>query len=244
MSVILEGNQFSPQNQTEAKGASLLEPDQEVAAVLCGGIAKSQTPTSTVRRPVNLQPIQEVKTEPLESTRNKSEVHLSGDSAAQYPSIHFLAAQGEVAKIKEEIDRGTDINSADKAGLTPLAWAAAHRQKATVTLLLKHGADVTICSPNGENALAFATCQGQLEVVEQILAQGADPNVTTLDGATPLMFAAYSGYPQVAKVLLEHGADLTATNNEGQTALAIAVGMGNKNVQRVIDDYMRSILER
>ncbi|EDO33609.1 predicted protein [Nematostella vectensis] len=58
------------------------------------------------------------------------------------------------------------------------------------------------------------------------------------------MFAAYSGYPQVAKVLLEHGADLTATNNEGQTALAIAVGMGNKNVQRVIDDYMRSILER
>lgn len=63
------------------------------------------------------------------------------------------------------------------------------------------------------------------------------------EGGTPLMYAAYNGYPQVVKLLLEHGADLTATNNEGHTALSLALGVGNKNVQRVIEDYLRSILE-
>ncbi|KAL9982185.1 hypothetical protein ACROYT_G010996 [Oculina patagonica] len=42
---------------------------------------------------------------------------------------------------------------------------------------------------------------------------------------------------------MQHGADLTATNNEGHTALSLAVGVGNKNVQRVMEDYLRSILE-
>ncbi|KAJ7387836.1 Ankyrin repeat A protein 2 [Desmophyllum pertusum] len=239
------GNQES-QGEPQDKLASHLEPDQEVAAVLatepnfpqCGpspasGKRGSSRSSSTKELATGIKLEQEIK----ENLSN-------GDTAAaQYPSLHFLAAQGEIAKIKEEVDKGTYINAVDKAGLTPLAWAAAHRQKATIIVLLKSGADATICSPTGETALSFAACQGQLDAVEQLLEYGADPDIANVEGGTPLMYAAYNGYPQVVKLLLEHGADLTATNNEGYTALSLAAGVGNKNVQRVMEDYLRSILE-
>uniref|UniRef100_A0A6P8HU69 Ankyrin repeat family A protein 2-like n=1 Tax=Actinia tenebrosa TaxID=6105 RepID=A0A6P8HU69_ACTTE len=237
MSVLL-GSQYLTLDIPESKYSKQIEPDQEVAAVLCSGLEAENSQAAQLKPPQT--PLLTPKSE-QEQTESCSTNR--GSTAAQYPSLHFLAAQGEAAKIKEEIDKGANINAVDKTGLTPLAWAAAHRQKATVTLLLQNGADATICSPSGESALAFGTCQGQLDVVEQLLEYGADPNVCTLDGGSPLMFAAYNGYPQMVKVLLEHGADLTATNDEGHTAFSLAVGMGNKNVQRVIDDYLRSILE-
>lgn len=220
-----------------------LEPDQEVAAVLGAEPNFSQSGTSTSARRCSRSSSTKEFTSGIKLEHDMKESLSSGDTAAQYPSLHFLAAQGEIAKIKEEIDKGTDVNAVDKTGLTPLAWAAAHRQKATISLLLKSGADATVCSPTGETALSFAACQGQLDVVEQLLEYRADPDITNVEGGTPLMYAAYNGYPQVVKCLLEHGADLTATNNEGHTALSLAVGVGNKNVQRVMENYLRSILE-
>jgi ankyrin repeat protein len=55
-------------------------------------------------------------------------LHYLLESFDADPSLQFLAAQGEVVKIKEEIEHGIDINALDKQGLTPLMWAAAHRQ--------------------------------------------------------------------------------------------------------------------
>ncbi|XP_020616364.1 ankyrin repeat family A protein 2-like [Orbicella faveolata] len=236
------GNQES-QGEPQDQLASHLEPDQEVAAVLGkeANFPQSGLPAS-VKRGSRSSSTKELTTG-VKLEQEVKESLSNGDTAAQYPSLHFLAAQGEIAKIKEEIDKGTDVNTVDKTGLTPLAWAAAHRQKATITVLLKSGADATLCSPTGETALSFAACQGQLDAVEQLLEYGADPDVANAEGGTPLMYAAYNGYPQVVKLLLEHGADLTATNNEGHTALSLAVGVGNKNVQRVMEDYLRSILE-
>lgn len=240
---IMLGN-HEVQGDMQDKVSCHLEPDQEVAAVLGTDPNVSQSgATSSARRGSRSSSTKELTTGIKMLEHDIQESLGTGDAAAQYPSLHFLAAQGEIAKIKEEIDKGTDVNAVDKTGLTPLAWAAAHRQKATISVLLKSGADATACSPTGETALSFAACQGQLDVVEQLLEYGADPDIANVEGGTPLMYAAYNGYPQVVKLLLEHGADLTATNNEGHTALSLALGVGNKNVQRVIEDYLRSILE-
>lgn len=238
------GNQ-ELQGEPQDNLSSHLEPDQEVAAVLGADPNFAQAASASVKRNSRCSSSKEIPPTglKLDHEMSKDNMTASEASAAQYPSIHFLAAQGEIAKIKEEIDRGTDINAVDKTGLTPLAWAAAHRQKATLSVLLQSGADATACSPSGETALSFAACQGQLDAVEQLLEYGADPDITNVEGGTALMYAAFNGYPQVVKLLLEHGADITATNNEGYTALGLAVSLGNKNVQRVMEDYLRSILE-
>lgn len=237
------GNQES-QGEPQDKLSCQLEPDQEVAAVLGTEPHFAQSGHLLVKKGPRSSSTKELTGGFKLEQEIKEYVSTTDKAAAQYPSLHFLAAQGEIAKIKEEIDKGTDVNAVDKTGLTPLAWAAAHRQKATITILLQSGADATACSPTGETALSFAACQGQLDAVEQLLEYGADPDIANVEGGTPLMYAAFNGYPQVVKLLLEHGADLTATNNEGQTAMSLAVGVGNKNVQRVIEDYLRSILER
>lgn len=231
------------EGETQGTRSPQLELDQEVAAVLGTDPNFSQSAPTIVNRSSRCSSSKEITTGSKLDHEMKDNIGSGDTSAAQYPSLHFLAAQGEIAKIKEEIDRGTDINAVDKTGLTPLAWAAAHRQKATLSVLLQSGADATACSPTGETALSFAACQGQLDVVEQLLEYGADPDIANVEGGTPLMYAAFNGYPQVVKLLLEHGADITATNNEGYTALGLAVGVGNKNVQRVMEDYLRSILE-
>lgn len=232
-----------PQGELQDKLSPHLEPDQEVAAVLATEPNYSQSGPVTVKKVSKCSSTKEMATGLKLDQEMKETISNTETSAAQYPSLHFLAAQGEIAKIKEEIDKGTDVNAVDKTGLTPLAWAAAHRQKATITVLLQSGADATVCSPTGETALSFAACQGQLDAVEQLLEHGADPDIANVEGGTPLMYAAFNGYPQVVKLLLEHGADLTATNNEGYTALGLAGGVGNKNVQRVMEDYLRAILE-
>lgn len=236
------GNQES-QGEPQDKLSPHLEPDQEVAAVLGTEPNFTQSGPASVKKGSRSSSTKEITAESKLEEEVKENMSTVDKASAQYPSLHFLAAQGEIAKIKDEIDKGTDVNAVDKTGLTPLAWAAAHRQKATITVLLQSGADATVCSPTGETALSFAACQGQLDAVEQLLEYGADPDIANVEGGTPLMYAAFNGYPQVVKLLLEHGADLTATNNEGHTALSLAVGVGNKNVQRVMEDYLRSILE-
>ncbi|KAL9982187.1 hypothetical protein ACROYT_G010998 [Oculina patagonica] len=99
------GNQES-QGEPQDKLANHLEPDQEVAAVLATepNFSQSGTPASVKRgsRPSSTKEL----TSGIKLEQEVKENLSNGDSAAQYPSLHFLAAQGEIAKIKEEIDKG------------------------------------------------------------------------------------------------------------------------------------------
>ncbi|KAK2548548.1 Ankyrin repeat family A protein 2 [Acropora cervicornis] len=169
------GNQ-ELQGEPQDKLSSHLEPDQEVAAVLGADPNFAQAASASVKRNSRCSSSKEIPAAALklDHEMSKDNMTTSEASAAQYPSIHFLAAQGEIAKIKEEIDRGTDINAVDKTGLTPLAWAAAHRQEGgtalmyaafngypqVVKLLLEHGADITATNNEGYTALGLAVSLG------------------------------------------------------------------------------------
>lgn len=177
-----------------------------------------------------------------ESTTPVSE-SSSESETAQYPSLQFLAAQGEVSKIKEEIERGLDVNTTDKQGLTPLIWAAARRQKATVSLLLAHNANPNKEGLGGETPLLFAASQGQCDIIDQLMHYGANINHIDMNGGTALMYSVYNGFPEVVKKLLENGADVTVKNEDDQTCLSLAATLGNKTVKHVIEDYVKKILE-
>ena len=71
-------------------------------------------------------------------------------------SIHDAAAQGNNDAIKQHLSAGTDINTKDESGWTPLHWAASKVHNKTAKLLIKAGADVNVVNKDGLSPLDYA----------------------------------------------------------------------------------------
>lgn len=66
----------------------------------------------------------------------------------------FSAGKNQVANLL--IEKGADVNIADRTGTTPLHLAAKYRTPELVDLLIKHGADVNQKDENNKTALDLA----------------------------------------------------------------------------------------
>ena len=159
------------------------------------------------------------------------------------------------------IERGADVNAANRFGGTAL-WRAADVGRADVVeallqagadvskasyqgnaplsksatatiamMLIERGASVDATNKLGQNALLFAAYDGRTEVVEVLLQAGADANKADDDGLAPLSVAASA---RIATMLIERGANVNATNKLGQTALLIAGRKGRAGVVKAL----------
>ncbi|HJT89270.1 MAG TPA: ankyrin repeat domain-containing protein, partial [Bryobacteraceae bacterium] len=133
------------------------------------------------------------------------------------------------------IERGADVNLANKGGWTPLYIATDNRNieggdypvrqadldhLEYIKLLLDHGAD-----PNERVCGADSTptvCKGDSTETRTIFTM----QWLYEDGATPFLRAAQSGDVTLMKLLLAHGADPHIKTQQGVTALAAASGIG------------------
>lgn len=91
--------------------------------------------------------------------------------------------------------------TADRAGWTPLHYAASGPDATLVTLLLDHGARIDARSPNGSTALMMAARYGSEASVQLLLARGADPGLRNQRGMTAADFARGAGRDRLAALL-------------------------------------------
>ncbi|HUT61814.1 MAG TPA: ankyrin repeat domain-containing protein [Phycisphaerae bacterium] len=149
-----------------------------------------------------------------------------------------LARTSDVARLL--VASGTDVDSRDSYGYTPLRYASSSGNREVALLLLAEGADVNAQPGGGErSALHFAVQGGHAALVELLLNHGADIEAkqefsSDADGVTPLLLAAGKGNVEIVKLLLSKGADLKATDNNGLTALSYAARKGNVPLLRVL----------
>jgi ankyrin repeat protein len=141
--------------------------------------------------------------------------------------------------VKLLLDRGADINAANRNGYTALMFAAQQSNGTssldTVKLLLDRGADINAADRNGYTALMIAAQESNgtssLDTVKLLLDRGADINAANSNGDTALMFAAQQSNGtsslDTVKLLLDRGADINAANSNGNTALMIAAQESN-----------------
>jgi len=129
------------------------------------------------------------------------------------------------------LEKGADINSPDKDGLTPLHHLTQNLNKenteGTVTLfrlLLEHGADVTAPDSQGWTPIHHLSRYlrkenegGTVTLVRLLLKHGINVTGQTSEGWTPLHLLAIDlnkenekGTMALVRLLLEHGADVTA----------------------------------
>ena len=71
-------------------------------------------------------------------------------------SIYDAIEDGNIEVVKQHLAAGTDVNSKDKDGWTPLHEAASEGHKSIVELLITKGADVNAKDDDGETPLDVA----------------------------------------------------------------------------------------
>lgn len=132
----------------------------------------------------------------------------------------FLAAarEGKVEAVKDLVQRGIDINTSDRMGITALMWAAMEGQSDVVKFLIDQGADVNRSTNAGNTALIWAASNNHTGIIEMLLEQGAKINAANAEGETALILASSKKYTDSMEILFVYGADIRIRDANGKNA--------------------------
>lgn len=90
-----------------------------------------------------------------------------------YPKLHKKPV-GNIQKVKDLLEQGSDVNATDAFGRTPLMLAAMGNSQELINLLLEYGADINAKDFSaGKTALQFAKDFKQKQTIETLQQHGA-----------------------------------------------------------------------
>mmetsp|Transcript_37702 Transcript_37702/g.124902 ORF Transcript_37702/g.124902 Transcript_37702/m.124902 type:complete len:660 (+) Transcript_37702:14-1993(+) len=136
--------------------------------------------------------------------------------------IHAAALQGDIAAVRELIDKRDDRMEA--GGYTPLGLAVSAGHVEIVRLLLRETVTVDAADDEGVTALMHAAMHGYGALVDLLLLHGASPLKTRNDGESAHTLAALYGRPAALGAFFRANGALVETPNAlGRTPLHNAV---------------------
>ncbi len=186
---------------------------------------------------------------PLDIILNQSQYQISRNpnqaeirvlllaNGAEILSIHAAVKSGDIEKVKEFLEQGTDINAKDENGQTSLYIAVNNDNKETVKLLIDKGADVNAKNEDGQtpldiilnrNRIQISRNPNHAEIRDLLIANGAE--------ILSIHAAVQSGDLGQVKEFLEQGIDINSKNSDGDTALHIAVDRDYNDVAKLLID--------
>jgi uncharacterized protein len=126
----------------------------------------------------------------------------------------------------------------DRAGRTPLHYAAGDGDPARVRELLDSGMDAGAADDDGWTPLHFAAQSNATDVAAILLQAGAPVDPRDSHGNTPLWKAVFNsrGVGDVIKLLRAHGADPYVPNAHGNSPLKLARTIANYDVRQFFSD--------
>jgi hypothetical protein len=167
--------------------------------------------------------IQKFHREALKEASDRAENKIAVEKPVT--DINEAVLAEDLETVKQHISYGTDINSGNSYGITPLHWASGNQESGKITeLLLKHGANVDAERTDGATPMHHATHYNKIKSVEALLRYGA--NLEARDGSqfgsTPLHAAAWRSDPQIVELLITEGAEVNSLDLKNQTPLDLA----------------------
>ena len=165
------------------------------------------------------------------------------DRLAGVPVGDELLVTGLAARNAEWIEKGlrhgASPNARDRAGGTPLMYAAEDGDCQMVRRLLAAGAVVSGMPDDPWTPLAAAATMGQTEVVEILLGAGARVDQRVIARRTALHLAAAASHEITVAMLLKHGAAVDARDVMARTPLLMAMDADEEAalpcVRRLVD---------
>ena len=172
---------------------------------------------------------------PLVLVFNQSKSHRTTEPDKD--DIFAAVKAGNVARVKQFIDNGVDVNQHDTtiAKNTPLIDAAAKGYVEIVTLLINNGADIARRDVTGNTPLHSAAEKGHIKVINVLITVSkADVNTINNFGMTPLHNAASQGKTAAVQALIDAHALLDSQDDDGNTALHLAVEEDHTDVAEAL----------
>jgi len=154
---------------------------------------------------------------------------LTGDEAAA-AGLELVEATrlGDVAKARDLIERGADVNALSADGTSALHWAVHLGDEETARLLLRHEAHPDQLNGYGLAPLHVAAGEGRATLVQILLNAGASTKLQGRNGETALLMASRKGCGQCVKFLLAKGSDVNARDETFDlTSLMLAAWSGS-----------------
>jgi len=100
--------------------------------------------------------------------------------------LHSAVFLGNKNALQEHIDFGSDLNTKDAYGSTPLNIATTFGKTDLAIMIIDAGADINAKNADGGTALHTAAFFCRTEIVETLLKAKADQNIKNQYGSTPL----------------------------------------------------------
>ncbi|MHC4540614.1 MAG: ankyrin repeat domain-containing protein, partial [Planctomycetota bacterium] len=123
------------------------------------------------------------------SQRHKDVLKLLAEAGADIFTIHIAAFVGSLEKLRNFVETGTDIDSKDEKGRTPLLRAVMGKHIEAVKCLVEAGADVNTHDEQGHIPLVHALWAVDLDMVQLLLDKGTDVHAKDKSGYTPVHWA-------------------------------------------------------
>ncbi|MFT3735073.1 MAG: ankyrin repeat domain-containing protein [Rhodocyclaceae bacterium] len=152
----------------------------------------------------------------------------SASEAARYTGLHAAAHKGDTARLQQLIANGTDLNTRDGHGRTPLHVASFAKQRDVIRLLAKAGAKLDLLEDDRYDGVTIASVADDEDTLRVLLSLSASAKqITSRYDGTALIAAAHLGHDGVVRQLIAAGAPLDHVNNLHWTAVIESIVLGN-----------------
>ncbi len=137
------------------------------------------------------------------------------------------ATQGDLASVRNLLERGARVNVQNANGRTALTAAVMSNHLEVARVLIAAGADPNIQDDNRNNALLVTGETGNVAMLREVLKANPDLNRTNRFGGTALIPAADRGHVEYVREILKTKIGVNHINKLGWTALLEAVVLGD-----------------
>lgn len=128
------------------------------------------------------------------------------------------ATNNQLYKVQSLLEKGAPVNCQDKAGFTPLHYAARTLNGLSVMkALVEYGADLNIRDSFGRTAFIYAVSFNRLDCVRYLMDKQADINLPDNNNGNALHYAVHNKRLECIELLLKAGVDIDVVDDSGRT---------------------------
>lgn len=169
-----------------------------------------------------------------------SDKHEKICNSIECNQLMIAAENGDLNRVREQLERGVNVNARSQSGHTALMLAAAAGHLEVVKALLNAKADPNIRAYTfhaGEFLTLMAAmnrCNKDWEkILDAMIAAGGEVNPKEVFSSSPMTYAITRYDPVLVKALIARGADVNLKNEVGATPLMTAVMSRGATVENV-----------
>ncbi len=142
--------------------------------------------------------------------------------------------ENNLAKVKELIASGADVNAKSYEGAAPLHFACIHNNLKMLQTLIDHNADLNIQDQHKKTPLILCAEFGLDTLAEELILHDANTNLKNISGKDALYIATENGDFIFTDMLLYYGANPRTFSNDSSGLTHAAVQSGNTDVLHLV----------